>query len=292
LPFPDLSPPEANSLVLATSPELRDSGLLEVLLARFKKKTKVEVTLCGASERADLHLLPAKEPEAAAAAPDPSPEGPVVLWTTLLILGPPAGAKRSYGEHNYKTRGRGRSPLGTPGALVTKSSASKLLYEISLSADPSSKTVRIVACGGRGGIQDRELKLWGAEGPPESRVETGEPMARTLEIASEKSAYVFSDAATYLRLRRRIRLDVVLARDPELRIVYRAILPKRGTRSSKPSQAARRLYEWLVSDGCKAVVRRFRLDGERAFYLPGEEQAKTLRGRLDPLPFETDEEDR
>ncbi|MHC4491831.1 MAG: hypothetical protein ACYTDU_09435 [Planctomycetota bacterium] len=117
-------------------------------------------------------------------------------------------------------------------------------------------------------------------------------MARTLEIASEKSAYVLSDAATYLRLRRRLRLDVVLARDPELRIAYRAILPKRGTRSSRPSQAARRLYDWLVSDDCKTAVRRFRLDGERAFYLPGEEQAKTLRGRLDPSPPYSEEEDR
>ena len=286
----DPSPPAANSLVLATTPGLRDSGLLEVLLARFRKETKVKVTLCGASEKADLRLLPdllpAKEPKAATVAPDPSPAGRVVLCTTFLILGPPAGAKRSYGEYNYKMWGLGRSPLGTLAAVITKSSASRLLRDIGLSGHP------IVACGGRGAIQDRELKLWGAEGPRGSRVETGEPMARTLEIASEKSAYVLSDAATYLRLRRRLRLDVVLARDPELRVTYRAILPRPGTPSSKPSQAARRLYDWLVSKDCKTVVRRFRLDGERAFYLPGEEQAKTLRGRLDPSPPATEDEDR
>ncbi|MFQ5844156.1 MAG: hypothetical protein ACE5JG_04130 [Planctomycetota bacterium] len=280
----DHSPPAADSILLATGPELPDSGLLEVLLAGFREETKVEVTLCGASEQADLYLLPTEESEVAAAAPDTSPEGREVLWTTFLILGP-ADAKSSYGEFNYLSWARPRSPLGTPVPFITRSSASRLLIEISLTSHP------IVACAGRSGIQHRELKLWGPRGPPKRRVETGEPMARTLEIASEKSAYVLSDAVTYLRLRCRLRLDVVLARGPELRVAYRAILPKPGTRSSERLQAARRLYDWLVSDNCQAVVRRFRLDGERSFYLPGEEQAKTLRGRLDASPPETEEED-
>jgi len=88
----DPSPSASNSLRLATSSELRDSGLLEVLLARFKRDTGDEVTLCGASEKADVQLLPAKEPKAAKAATDPSQKGRVVLWMTFLILGPTAGA--------------------------------------------------------------------------------------------------------------------------------------------------------------------------------------------------------
>ena len=123
----DPSRPAADSLVLATNPALRDSGLLKVLLTQFRKETNVEVTLCGASEKADLHLLPdlltAKEPGAAVAAPDPSPASRVVLWTTLLILGPPAGAKRSYGEHNYAVRDLRRSPLGNPAPLIITTSS-------------------------------------------------------------------------------------------------------------------------------------------------------------------------
>jgi len=159
--------------------------------------------------------------------------------------------------------------MGTPTTIPIRSSASRLLHEISLSGYP------VVACSKPATIHDRERKLWEPKGFPRCRVATGQPLPRTLEIASKRSAYVLSDAATYLRLRRRLKLDLVLAQDAELHVAYRATLKK---------PRAQRLYDWLVSDSCKAQVKRFRIDHQRPFYLPREKPATPLRGRLDPPP--------
>ena len=259
---------------LATTPEVRESGLLEVLLAAFAKEAGVEATLATSPKEADVLLLPAPEPEAPEAAPSRAPLE--AWWTPCLILGPAAEAKRSYGEFNYESWARGRSPLGTPGAVITGSSASRLLQEIALSGHP------FVSRGDRSETHLRELKFWGSRGPSRSAyVEAKEPMPRTLAIADEKSAYVLCDAATFLRLRKKIRLAVVLARDKELRVSYRATLAESTAPLSERSKAAGRLRDWLGSDKCHALLNTFQIDGERPFYAPGEEPAPTLRGRLD-----------
>ena len=117
-------------------------------------------------------------------------------------------------------------------------------------------------------------------------METGESLERTLAIASEKSAYVLTDAAAYLRLRKRLNLDLILARDQELRVTYRAI-PGR----SELSAQSRRLHEWLGSESCRTTIQRFQLDGVRPYCVPGQELPKSIRGRLDIEPFPTDSED-
>lgn len=209
-------------------------------------------------------------------------------WTPYLILGPAAQAKTSYGELNYESWARGRSPLGTRGA-ITSSSASRLFEEIAHSGPP------FFSRGDRSEAHLWELKLRGSAGPPryeEAYIETKEPMARTLAIADEKSGYTLCDAATFLRLRRKVRLAVVLARDKELRVSYRATLAEPDAPDSERSRAARRLREWLGSDKCHALLKTFHIDGERPFYAPGEEPTPTLRGRLDaePPPDDADED--
>jgi tungstate transport system substrate-binding protein len=268
---------------LATTPEVRESGLLDTLVAAFAKETGGRVTVVTSPKEADVLLLPAPEAAEPGAAAPPAP--PEAWWTPLLVVGPAAGAKRSYGELNYDSWARGRSPLGTRGAR-TGSSASRLLQEIALSAHP------FVSVGDRSEAHLRELKFWGTDGPPrpERYVETREPMAKTLAIADEKSAYTLCDAATFLRLRTKVRLAVVLARDKELRVSYCATLAESAV--PERAKAAGRLRDWLGSDKCHAVLKTFQVDGERPFYAPGEEPAPTLRGRLDPDPPVDAEEDR
>lgn len=281
---------EERSPRLAITPEVRESGLLDVLLAAFAKETGAKATLATSPTEADVLLLPAPEAEAPETAPSRVPVE--AWWTPLLILGPPEDAKTSYGEINYALWARGRSPLGSPGRFITGSSASRLLGEMTVLGPP------FISRGDRSEVHLRELTLWGSEGPVrhtlgsyESYVETKEPMARTLAIADEKSAYTLCDAATFLRLRKKVRLAVVLARDKELRVSYLATL----TESAERSKTAGRLRDWLGSDKCRALLKAFQIDGERPFYAPGEEPAPTLRGRLDadaPLDTDAPDEDR
>lgn len=250
---------EPAPLRVAAPADLRQSGLLEVLLDAYAGDTGVRPTVVAEAGPADLRLGPG--------------DGPGVWWIPHVVLGPPEGVRWSYGEFNYESWARGRSPLGTPSAIIRRCSGSRLLAEIRLSG-------HLVVSRGDGSATHRlELRLWGEPGPPERAdgyVETGESMAGTLAVASERSAYALSDLATYLRLRRTLRLAPVLTRDDALHVSWEAALAE-----GAPPQA-RQLRDWLRSERARDLVREFRVDGERAFYLPGEELPPTLRGRLDP----------
>jgi len=269
--------------------------LPDAILAAFAKETGVHTTLLPSPEGADLLLVPAKETGAQSAGPER--EGRDVFWTCFVLLGPPEGARRSYGEWNYESWARGRSPLGARGPLA-ESSASMLFREIRLSAFP------FVSRGDASENHRQEMRLWAPEGPCRgvqytfsklsSYTETHAPMDRTVSIADQNLAYALCDLATYLRLRKTIRLEVVLARDSELRVSYRASLVEPAAAPSGRAAAARKLYEWLGSASCRATLQTIRVDGERPFYAPGEDLAPAIRGRLDPETpddYDYDEED-
>jgi ABC-type tungstate transport system permease subunit len=287
------APPAADPPKLYASPELRESPLLDALLTPFAEETGVRVEVLPSPEGADLLLLPPKEPGTDSETPER--EGREVCWTCYVLLGPPAGAPYSYGELNYKSWARGRSPLGTRGP-ITGSSASRLFQEIGKSAFP------FVSRGDGSENHLREVRFWGPEGPCRevqrrdmklsSYTETREAMDRTVAIADENSAYALCDLATFLRLRKKVRLAVVLARDAELRVAVRATLADAPAEPADRWKGAKRLYDWLGSDRCRAALKKVGVDGERPFYAPGEDLAPTLRGRLDPEPpFDDEAED-
>jgi hypothetical protein len=268
--------------------------MLKTLLAAFAEETGVRVTVQPSAEGADLLILAPNEPGTESAGPER--EGQDVCWTSYVLLGPRAGAKHSYGEWNYLSWARERSLVAGGRGPITGSSASRLFQEMKLSAFP------FVSRGDGSENHRRETRFWGPEGPSRDRqrndfkissyTETREPMDRTVAIADEHSAYTLCDLATFLRLRKTIRLEVVLARDDELRVSYSATLAESPGDSPERARATRTLYDWLGSPSCRAALQTFRVDGERPFYAPGEDLAATIRGRLDPeIPGDYDYEE-
>jgi len=268
------APPRSGALVLATSPELRASGLLEVLLPAFEREAGIRVRCDPGDRDADIRLLPADP----SAAPGSGTGGTTVFWTTIVLLGPRSDAKRSYGEFNYHSWATGRSPLGTPSVVITRSSASRLVDEIGHTRHP------FLPVGPPGATRDCETRLWAGNPRRTSDSVECESLEETLKRASRDSAYVLSDLAAWLRLRSGLRLDLVLARDPELRIEYRVIVREATPGGSTAPEAAGRLQRWLASEACKDALKSFRIDGERAFLLADETYPATLRGRLDRSP--------
>jgi ABC-type tungstate transport system permease subunit len=273
---------------VAVDPELRGSPLLDVLLDAFARETGIRATVLPSADGADLLLAPSSEP------PSAGPEARDVCWTSYVLLGPRTGAKYSYGELNYESWARESSPVVGRGP-ITGSSASRLFQEMRLAAFP------FVSRGDGSENHRRETRFWGPEGPCRdaqrndfkisSYTETRQPMDHTVAIADENSAYTLCDLATYLRLRRTIRLEVVLARDSELRVSYRVTLVEPLSAPPERARAARTLRDWLGTASCRASLQAIRVDGERPFYAPGEDLAPTIRGRLDPeIPGDYDEE--
>jgi len=88
-----------------------------------------------------------------------------------------------------------------------------------------SKTL-FLSRGDESGTHIMEQRLWHRAGVrPSGRwyQQSGQGMGPTLIIASEKKAYVLTDQSTYLRLKKRIGIKVLLDGDSELLNIYSLI---------------------------------------------------------------------
>ena len=254
---------------LATTTSARDTGLLDVLIPEFRRDTGIDVQAIavgtgealkyGERGDADVVLVHARKAEDAFLARGFGVERRDVWWNRFLIVGPEDASDNwdlwgaVYPVHYVpKDPTLALRAVNTPPAVAVLEVIRERGYLFASRGDDS-------------GTHKRELELWGKgflKWP--GYIETGQGMGPTLTIADEKNAFTLTDEGTYLKMRKRLRLKVVVKDDPALVNPYGVILPK-----DRPP-AARTFFEWLTGDRCRALVKDFRVDGERAFFLPGE----------------------
>jgi tungstate transport system substrate-binding protein len=250
---------------LGATHTLRDTGLLDVLVPAFERETGVRVTavvggtgeVLKKAERGDFDvvIVHSREAEDEFVAKGLGVERRDVWWNRFLIVGPdPMG--RQYGILNYRLQGRADEPTDLSFRDPDAAEAMRQCRE-------AGQTW--VSRGDDSGTHKRELELWGDDFRKwRNYLETGQGMSATLTIASEKRGSTLTDEGTWFRLRRRLGMQVVVRGDPKLANPYGAILVK-----DRPA-SARRLLDWLAGERCRALVKAFTVDGERAFFLPGE----------------------
>ncbi len=100
-------------------------------------------------------------------------------------------------------------------------------------------------------------------------VQTGQGMAATLRIASEKRAYTVSDRATYLYLRRTLASKILFEGDPVLMNQYSVALVNPASHPRINAEGAKRFHEWLLSAEARAVIRDYGKErfGQPLFFL-------------------------
>ncbi|MCS6906818.1 MAG: substrate-binding domain-containing protein, partial [Anaerolineales bacterium] len=130
--------------------------------------------------------------------------------------------------------------------------------------------------GDQSGTHKIEQELWSRAGlqPYRERwyLESGQGMAATLFIASEKGAYTLVDRATFLVMRRRLDLIPLAEGDPDLLNVYHVLTvnPKRFPQVN--AEGARAFAQFLTSPQTQNFIRQFgQADYGEPLYLPVEE---------------------
>jgi tungstate transport system substrate-binding protein len=85
-------------------------------------------------------------------------------------------------------------------------------------------------------------------------------MGQTLGIAYDRRAYTLTDRATYLAFQNRIRLAVLVEKDPVLRNIYSVLEvdPANGPRVN--AAAGKAFADFMVSPEAQAVIRTFGQD--------------------------------
>jgi tungstate transport system substrate-binding protein len=242
-------------LRLGATHTLEDSGILPVLVAAFTKATGIAVkpVVAGTgqvmkyAENGDVDVVftHSRKDEERLVARGIGLARADVMWNDFVIAGPPADPARVRGERD----------------------AAAALKRIRAAG------AKFISRGDDSGTHQKELELWGggfAAWP--GYVASGQGAGRTLVMASEMDAYDLVDRATLKQLSRRFPLAILVESDPRLLNEYGVTTLKASPSRPVHAREADAFAHWLVSDAGRAIVSSYRVDGERAFYLPGEKR--------------------
>jgi tungstate transport system substrate-binding protein len=153
-------------------------------------------------------------------------------------------------------------PSADPAGVGGAASAADAMARIARSGQA------FVSRGDESGTHVREKDLWAAAGlrpQPARLIETGQGMAPTLRIASERQAYVLTDEATLARLARALNLRVAFEGGAELVNTYAvAILT---TAPAASSTMADQFARWLIEGGGRDRINTFQIAGRQVFFI-------------------------
>lgn len=245
--------PETKDIILATTTSTRDSGLLDVLIPVFERKTgyKVKPIAVGTGQalemgrrgNADVLLVHAPEAEKELVESGVGINYQLVMHNDFIIVGPD------------------QDPAGIKTAKNTVDAFRKIAQTQSV----------FVSRGDESGTHKKEQEIWKEAGiTPAGKwyLQAGSGMGNTLNIASEKMAYTLSDRATYLANRKNLKLAILFQGDKVLLNIYHVMQVNPEKFSKVNAQGAKAFVEFLVSPEAQEIIGRFGVDrfGEPSFF--------------------------
>ena len=246
-------------LRLGATHTLEDSGILGVLVSAFtaSRGVKVRPLVAGTgqvmkyAENGDVdivftHSRPDEEKLIARGIGKARAD---VMWNDFVIAGPASDPAR--------VRGLRDAPL-----------ALKRIREAG---------ARFVSRGDDSGTHKKELQLWAAAGGLSvwpGYLSAGQGAGRALMMAHELDAYDLVDRATLKQLARSFPLAILVEGDPRLLNEYGVTTLKPSGQRTLNEREAEAFAAWIVSGEARRVISAYRIEGERAFYLPQDAGAK------------------
>ena len=232
----------SKSVILSTTTSTQDSGLLDVLVPLFEKKsgTRVKTISVGTGQalalaakgEADVALVHAPSLEKKYVAEGKLTNRRLVMYNDFIILG----------------------PANDPAQIKSTKSSAEAMKRVAASAS------RFVSRGDNSGTHNLEKSLWknaGIQPKGEWYIESGQGMGATLGIANDRNAYTISDRATYLAFRKRVTLAVLLESDKPLLNIYSVmeVNPANGPRINTVGGKA--FADFMVASETQAVIKSF-----------------------------------
>jgi tungstate transport system substrate-binding protein len=241
----DAAAAQRSALVLSTTTSTQDSGLLDVLVPIFERRTgySVKTIAVGTGQalalaargEADVTLAHAPALEKRYVSEGALRERRLVMYNDFVLVGPVADPARVKGAAGAVEAMRRIAGGGS----------------------------RFVSRGDGSGTHAREMALWKEAGvAPDGAwyIESGQGMGQTLRIADDRAAYTLGDRATYLAFRKRVALAILGEGDRRLLNVYSVLEvdPSRGPRVN--AAGGRAFADFVVSAEAQALIGRFGAD--------------------------------
>ena len=250
---PSATPPAASmTILLATTTSTQDSGLLDVLVPDFEKKTGFKVKTAavgtgaalaiGARGDADVVLVHAPSLEADFMKAGNGERRLFVMHNDFIVVGPPS------------------DPAKLKGKMILDA-----LRAVASAQAP------FISRGDNSGTDVLEKSLWKQAGLTPAKpwyVEAATGMGQTLQIASEKNAYTITDRATYLSQQSHLRLDILNGGDPPL-LNYYHVITLSPTKFPKVNAAGANAFaDYLVHPDTQKSIAAFGVEkfGQQLFF--------------------------
>jgi len=235
--------PAQKNLILATTTSTQDSGLLDVLIPVFEKKTGYFVKTIavgsgaamamGQKGEADVLLVHSPDAEKKFMTEGYGVNRLIVMHNDFIVIGAPA------------------DPAAIKGAKSTVEAFKKIAAAGSL----------FLSRGDNSGTHAKEKGIWKAAGiNPERQKwyqQTGLGMGQTLNVAAEKKGYTLADRGTYLALKKNLGLEILKQGDPILLNVYHVIPVNPAKWPKVNADGAKTFSDFMVSAETQGIIKTF-----------------------------------
>jgi tungstate transport system substrate-binding protein len=243
LALPASAAPAQKNLILATTTSTQDSGLLDILIPVFEKKTGYfvktiavgsgQAMAMGQKGEADVLLVHSPDAEKKFMADGDGVNRLIVMHNDFIIVGPPADAAAIKGAKNAVEAFK---KIAETGSLF-------------------------MSRGDNSGTHAKEKAIWKAAGiNPEGQKwyqQTGLGMGQTLNVAAEKKSYTVADRGTWLSLQAKLGLPILKEGDPILLNVYHVIQVNPAKWPRVNTEGAKAFSDFMVSGETQGIIKTF-----------------------------------
>jgi tungstate transport system substrate-binding protein len=234
---------QQKNVILATTTSTQDSGLLDVLIPMFEKKTGYfvktiavgsgQAMAMGQKGEADVLLVHSPAAEKKFVAEGYGVNRRIIMHNDFIVVGP------------------GEDPAKIKGTKSTLDSFKKIAASGALFLSRADKS----------GTHSKEMGIWKAAGMnPEGQKwyqQTGLGMGQTLNVTSEKKGYTLADRGTYLALKKNLALNILAEGDAILLNVYHVIEVNPAKFPKVNVAGGKAFADFMVSKEVQDIVKTF-----------------------------------
>ncbi len=242
-----------NEIILATTTSTQDSGLLDFFLPKFHAESQylVKTIAVGTGQalkmaeegNADVLLVHAPASEVELVEKGYGIDRTLIMHNDFVIIG----------------------PADDPAGISGMESATDALQHI-----VNSGSI-FISRGDDSGTHKMELALWSEivqQPQGDAYLESGQGMAATLRIASEKGGYTLTDRATYLANQEDLDLEIMVEGDQRLLNIYHVISVNPEKWPQANYAGAQAFSAFLVSQEIQQMIGEFGVEqyGQPLFF--------------------------
>jgi tungstate transport system substrate-binding protein len=244
-PEPASTPAVEKTLKMATTTSTQDSGLLDVLVPEFKKDTGYTLKVIavgsgqamdmGAKGDVDVLLVHSRAAEDKLVADGFGVNRKDVMHNDFILIGPTNDPAKIKGETD------------TVKAL-TKISQAQAIF---------------LSRGDKSGTNTKELDLWKKAGITPAGdwyKNVGKGMGDTFRMADEMKGYTLIDRATYLALKDKYKLEIMVEKDTPLLNPYGVIAVNQAKFPNVDYEGAMKFVDWITSEKIQKMIAEFGKD--------------------------------